>query len=546
MMGKKTKQEHLFYYINMKDMIPKNHILRLIDKYIDFSFIRKKTQHLYSHTGRPSIDPEVLIKMLLVGYLFGITSERRLCEEINMHIGYRWFVGLNLHDKVPDHSTFSKNRHERFKESGIFQDIFDEIVRRCINMGLIDGKHLSVDGTLVKANASIDSMETVVVKMNPSEYMDKIGQLNVNDRVKESDKTIDTKNKDNTKGNKNSRISKQKYGNNNIDINTGNGNNSKPDKYNTDSVTKQKGKKISNKTHRSKTDPDAKLARKSYTETKLSYLDNYLMDNKSRIILSAEANIPGKKSEVNSALSMIRKMIYKFKIKPKTIGADKGYSAASFMHRLLEMNITPHIPIPDSRKANERGIFPIEKFIWDEENNRYICPMGKILKYHGIHKLSKQVIYRASLKDCKNCKLKKFCTRDRARSLSHHLYQDEIDMVKNLSKTKGYRISIKKRKTIEALFGEAKEQMGLRVCKFRRMWNVSEQFLLTATAQNIKRMIQLIRKKPRNANMKERERKQKATLPIGSVSSSLFHLFYLKTVLIFIKDECALHNCVTT
>jgi len=302
MMGKKTKQEHLFYYINMKDMIPENHILRLIDKYIDFSFIRKKTQHLYSHTGRPSIDPEVLIKMLLVGYLFGITSERRLCEEINMHIGYRWFVGLNLHDKVPDHSTFSKNRHERFKESGIFQDIFDEIVRRCINMGLIDGKHLSVDGTLVKANASIDSMEAVVVKMNPSEYMDKIEQLNVNDRVKESDKTIDTTNKDNTnkdntKGNKNSRISKQKYGNNNIDINTGNGNNSKPDKYNTDSVTKQKGKKISNKTHRSKTDPDAKLARKSYTETKLSYLDNYLMDNKSRIILSAEANIPGKKKK---------------------------------------------------------------------------------------------------------------------------------------------------------------------------------------------------------------------------------------------------------
>jgi transposase len=168
MMGKKTKQSYLFYHINMKEMIPDNHILILIDKYIDFSFIREKTKHLYSYTGRPSIDPEVLIKMLLVGYIFGITSERKLCEEVNMHMGYRWFVGLNLQDKVPDHSTFSKNRHERFKESGIFQDIFDEIVRRCIDMGLIDGTHISVDGTLVKANASIDSMEPIVIRMNPS------------------------------------------------------------------------------------------------------------------------------------------------------------------------------------------------------------------------------------------------------------------------------------------------------------------------------------------------------------------------------------------
>ena len=110
MMGKKTKQAPLFYYINIEDMIPENHILRLINKYIDFSFIRKKTRHLYSSTGRPSIDPEVLIKMLLVGYLYGITSERRLCEEVNMHIGYRWFVGLSLDDKVPDHSTFSKKQ----------------------------------------------------------------------------------------------------------------------------------------------------------------------------------------------------------------------------------------------------------------------------------------------------------------------------------------------------------------------------------------------------------------------------------------------------
>ena len=154
MMGKKTKQSPLFYYINIGDMIPENHILRLINKYIDLSFIRKQTKHLYSNTGRPSVDPEVLLRMLLVGYLYGITSERRLCEEVSMHLGYRWFTGLSLDDKVPDHSTFSKNRHNRFKESGIFQDVFDEIVKRCIDKGLVSAKHLSVDGSPVKANAS--------------------------------------------------------------------------------------------------------------------------------------------------------------------------------------------------------------------------------------------------------------------------------------------------------------------------------------------------------------------------------------------------------
>jgi transposase len=112
--GEKPRREPMFYYVRMEQIVPENHLLRLVDRHIDFSFIRGKVKHLYSHTGRPSIDPEVLLRMLLIGYVYGITSERRLCEEVQMHIGYRWFVGLSLEDKVPDHSTSSKNRHERF------------------------------------------------------------------------------------------------------------------------------------------------------------------------------------------------------------------------------------------------------------------------------------------------------------------------------------------------------------------------------------------------------------------------------------------------
>lgn len=446
MMGKKTKQYPLFYHINIEKMIPENHILRLINKYVDLSFVRKEIKALYSHTGRPSIDPEVLLRMLLIGYLYGITSERRLCEEVNMHIGYRWFVGLSLSDDVPDHSTFSKNRHSRFKESGIFQKIFDEIVKRCINAGLVRANHLSVDGSLIKANASISSMEPVIVQMNPEEYIDSVDREN---------KTSIT---ENNKDNKNTKTDKTK------------------ESFPSKDYGKLKGTKISNKTHRSKTDPDAKLARKSHTATNLSHLDNYLMDNKNRIIVGVRANIPGKKGETESAISMVREFMFKFKIKPKTLGADKGYSSGEFIHNLLELNIIPHIPVVDTRKQNEKGIFSIDKFIWDKENNRYICPNSKILKYHGIHKSSRQFVWRASAKDCKQCPFKTQCTKDRARSLSRHIYQNDINRVKEYSKTKAYRISIKKRKLIEPLFGEAKEQMGLRVCKFRRLWNVEEQF----------------------------------------------------------------------
>jgi transposase len=154
MMGQQTRSESLFYYFRLEDQIPEDHLLRLIDRHVDLSFVRERVKGLYSPTGRPSIDPEVLLRLLLVGYLYGITSERRLVEEVKMHLAYRWFTRLDFGQEVPDHSTFSKNRHGRFRESGVFRDIFEEIVRRCIAAGLVVGRNLAVDGTLVEASAS--------------------------------------------------------------------------------------------------------------------------------------------------------------------------------------------------------------------------------------------------------------------------------------------------------------------------------------------------------------------------------------------------------
>src|SRR5262252_7624281 len=154
MMGQQMRNESPFYYFRWEEQIPEDHLLRLIDRHVDLSFVRDRLKRFYSGTGRPSIDPEVLLRVLLIGYLYGITSERRLLEEVRMHLAYRWFTRLDFNQEIPDHSTFSKNRHGRFRESGVFRGVFEEIVLRCVQAGLVQGKHLAVDGTMIQANAS--------------------------------------------------------------------------------------------------------------------------------------------------------------------------------------------------------------------------------------------------------------------------------------------------------------------------------------------------------------------------------------------------------
>src|SRR3974390_1959033 len=157
MMGSHARSEALFYYFHLEDQVPETHLLRLIDKHINFAFVREQLKDSYSETGRPSIDPELLLRMLLIGYLYGITSERKLVEELRMHLAWRWFTGLGFDQEVPHHSTFSKNRHGRFQESKLFEQLFEQIVRQCVDVGLVEGKHLSVAGSFVEANAAKES-----------------------------------------------------------------------------------------------------------------------------------------------------------------------------------------------------------------------------------------------------------------------------------------------------------------------------------------------------------------------------------------------------
>ena len=178
MMGQHTRSESLFYYFRLEDQVPENHLLRLVDNHINFGFVRERLKNSYSETGRPSIDPELLLRILLIGYLYGVSSERKLVEELHMHLAWRWFTGLGFDQEVPNHSTFSKNRHGRFQESKVFEQLFEEVVAQCLAVGLVRGDQLSVNGTFVEANASKESRipreqlaEAAHVKRTVREYL---------------------------------------------------------------------------------------------------------------------------------------------------------------------------------------------------------------------------------------------------------------------------------------------------------------------------------------------------------------------------------------
>src|ERR1700751_855651 len=181
MRGQHDRSEALFYYFRLEDQVPETHLLRLIDQHISFEFVRRQLKDRYSETGRPSIDPELLLRILLIGYLYGVTSERKLVEELRMHLAWRWFTGLSFDQEIPHHSTFSKNRHGRVQESKLFEQLFEQIVRPGMEGGLVQGRHLSVDGSLVEANAAKQSrlpreqlQEAAQVRQTVRQYLQEV------------------------------------------------------------------------------------------------------------------------------------------------------------------------------------------------------------------------------------------------------------------------------------------------------------------------------------------------------------------------------------
>src|ERR1700731_196076 len=439
MMGQQDRSEALFYYFRLEDQVPLNHLLRLIEKHVSLGFVRERLKASYSETGRPSIDPELLLRILLIGYLYGISSERKLVEELRMHLAWRWFTGLGFDQEIPHHSTFSKNRHGRFQESKLFEQLFEEIVRQCVEVGLVQGKHLSVDGSFVEANAAKESRipreqlgEVAQVNHTVRQYLVELEQQNpVEEPVHEQDQV-------------------------------------------------------------STTDPDSTYATKGGTPARLGYYDNYLVDNASCVIVGVQATAARISQETVAAQGMITRFVQWQGREPASVAADATYGNGEFLQWLLDRGITPYMRTRDSAlRKNNPGYGP-ERFTYLPESNSYRCPAGEQLNYVGLNVRNRAHAYIGSGKRCGACFQKAQCTNGRYKYLAIHVHEPARQRARELANTPEFANAQRQRKKGEALFAELKNLIGLRRLRLRRLRFVREQFFLAAAAQNIKRLVRFL------------------------------------------------------
>jgi transposase len=443
MMGQHARSESLFYYFKLDDYVPKNHLLRLIDEHISFAFVRERLKDSYSDTGRPSIDPELLLRILLIGYLYGITSERKLVEELRMHLAWRWFTGLGFDEEVPHHSTFSKNRHGRFQESKLFEQLFEHIVKQCMDVGLVRGDDLSVDGSFVEANAAKESRipreqlaEAAHVKQTLRQYLSELEEQNpVEEPVHEQEQV-------------------------------------------------------------STTDPDSTYATKGGTPARLGYYDNYLVDNASCVIVGVQGTAARMSQETVAAQEMITRFAQWQGRGPASVVADATYGNGEFLHWLMERSITPYMRTRDSIHRKNSPFYGPEQFTYQPESNSYRCPAGQPLNYGGRSDRNRTYVYIGTRKRCGACSQRPQCTSAAFRCLAIHMHEPARQRARELANTPEFTSAQRQRKKVEALFAELKNQIGLRRLRLRRMKFVREQFFLAAAAQNIKRLVRFLSKAP--------------------------------------------------
>src|SRR5437588_1659752 len=368
MMGQHDRSEALFYYFRLEDQVPETHLLRLIDKHISFEFVRQQLKESYSETGRPSVDPELLLRILLIGYLYGITSERKLVEELRMHLAWRWFTGLGFDQEIPHHSTFSKNRHGRFQESKLFEQLFEQIVRQCVEVGLVQGQHLSVDGSFVEANAAKESRiprqqlaEAAQVNQTVGQYLVELEQQNPTEEPVHQQDQVST------------------------------------------------------------TDPDATYATKGGTPARLGYYDNYLVDNHSCVIVGVQATAARMSQETVAAQDMLARFAQWQGEEPTSVAADATYGNGEFLQWLVDRGITPYMRTRDNALRKNNPLYGPERFTYLPESNSYVCPAGKQLTYVGLNLRNRTHAYVATRKRCRDCPQKAQCTTGQYKNLAIHI-----------------------------------------------------------------------------------------------------------------------------
>ncbi|HEX9555204.1 MAG TPA: IS1182 family transposase [Reyranella sp.] len=442
MMGERqVMQSALFYEFSVETHVPADHMLRSIDRFVDLGDVRAHLAPFYSSTGRPSIDPELLIRILIVGYCFGIRSERRLCEEIHLNLAYRWFCRLGLEGAVPDHSTFSKNRHGRFRDSNLLRHLFEDVVRRCIEEGLVGGEGFAVDASLIKADASrqrgvtgSDGLPPTLVSRAIDEYLAVLDDAAFGAATEVTPKFI------------------------------------------------------------SPADPAARWTGAHGGQAFFAYSDNYLIDLDHAVIVDVEASTAVRQGEVTAAKTMLDRTIERFGVYPKRIAGDTAYGSGEMLDWLVhERGIEPHVPVFDKSRRTD-DTFSRDDFTYDHDGDVYFCPGGKMLTTKGtVVNDGTTLLYRASKYDCDACALKpRCCPKEPARKVPYSIHEGARDLARDIATTEVYKTSRRERKKVEMLFAHLKRILKLDRLRLRGPCGVQDEFLLAATAQNLRKLAKLI------------------------------------------------------
>lgn len=460
MMGlREGDQVQFLYAFDLDKVVPPDHLVRQIDGVLDLSWVHKELAPYYSHTGRPSIDPVLMIRMLLVGYLFALRSERRLCSEVQVNLAYRWFCKLSVEDQIPDHSVFSRARHERFRDSDALRLVFEGVVAMCIAAGLVGGEAFSVDASLIKAD--VDKKKRV-----PGDQLNAWPKAEEASRaVREYLTALDVARSDEERGAKD-------------DGGFGGGGRSKPPK------------------EVSLTDPQAAWVARPGVEPFFAYDANYLIDNKAGIIVDAEGTRANRIVEIAVTQTMMDRVRRRFNLQPQRLAGDTAYGAVRLLKWLVDRQIAPHIPVWD-KSARSDGTFSRADFVFDRSRNIYICPNGKLLHTTGTVIDGGTLRYRASKHDCDLCALKmQCCPHTPARQIPRDLHEDARDVARALAKTEAFERSRRERKKVEMQFAHMKRIFRLDRLRLRGLSGAKDEVLLTATAQNLRRLVKFLCRPP--------------------------------------------------
>ena len=448
MMGRRNQdQGQLFYSFDLDAAVPDDHLVRAIARVLDLTWVHKELAPHYSPIGRPSIDPVLMIRMLIVGYVFAIRSERALCREIQVNLAYRWFCGLSIEDKLPDHSAFSRARNERFRDGDLFRRVFERVVSACIAADLVGGKGFAVDASLIAADANKHR------SIPGNEWNKEIAPEVAGRAVKDYLATLDD----------------PAFG------------------AASDVVPK----------FISPSDPAAQWTGALRSAAFFAYADNYLIDVKFGVIMDVEASRAIRQAEVGASRTMIARTEQCFGIKPDWLAADTAYGSAPNLDWLVtDKAIAPHIPVIDKSKR-EDGTLSRDDFTYDAGRDCYVCPRGADLTTRGRIRDNHMLSYLASVNDCRHCPLKvTCCPKTPQRKVTRSIYEPARDVARALAKTEAFERTRRDRKKVEMLFAHLKRILRLGRLRLRGPRGAQFEFTLAAIAQNLRRLAKLTARPP--------------------------------------------------